>query len=196
MIFKESIVSILSVGSQEWKPFVVDEIRRRLDGSFLGKQKSPQARGEINAMILSTIKDMERAGRIYKPLTEQDVAGITEIMLLEWNIANYTDHLQTRLLNGFIDGEVESRTAEPDVRLICGAMSEQAIVALTASYGVLADCNNVAKFFFLEKMRRDELIKDWRFIWTNYGCRSGDLIIEPSSSIQHIDVNIDLADPT
>jgi len=149
---------------KEMEEFVVDEIRKRINNSFLGEVVSSKAAHGMEATLRSVLKEMEQTGVIDRPLTEQDVKGICEIMALEWNL----------------------KVSTPDVRAICGGLSDHALKAMTAPYEEFGDCENTARFFFLEKLRREDKVVDWSFTWTDPVHRSGDLSIIPKEPIKYV----------
>lgn len=184
MTLKSPIINVASMTPQEMGQYVIDELRSRLNNSFLQVPISEGAVHGMKHMIHEVIKSMERTGRIRPPLTDKDIEGVTEILLLEWSVPNYGGP-RVRDSEGYT-----IPVSAPDVRAICGGLSDQAIRAMTAPYSEFAECKNVARFFFLEKLRRDGAIDGWHFTWTNAGTRSGDLHILPSLPVSFIKVDI------
>ncbi len=175
-----NVASMSGQAKQEMEQYVIDEIRKRINDAFLGEVISPKAIHGIEATFRNVLKEMERAGVIERPLTEQDVSGIIEIMKLEWSLPDYDGPR----IQGFTGYTIP--VSAPDVRNICGALSDQAIKAMTAPYEEFGACENTARFFFLEKLRREGVIQEWSFTWTDPRTRSGDLTITPSFPIQYV----------
>jgi len=182
MTFKPQsvFVNTASMSKQEMEQYVIDEIRKRVNNAFLGEAISSRSIHGIEATFRNVLKEMEQAGVINRPLTEQDVSGIVEIMKLEWNLPNPEGPRKYNARGYTVE------VSSPDVRSICGALSDQAIKAMSAPYEEFGECQNTARFFFLEKLRREDKIVDWGFRWTDPGSRSGDLTIEPKGPLQYV----------
>lgn len=179
-----SFINIQTASRQQLEEFVINEIRKRIDNSFLGEANSSNALYGMRSVIANVLKEMEAAGVIERPLDKEDVDGITQIMLLEWSVSNF-DGAHFEDSKGYT-----IPVHAHNIRTICGGLSTAALEAMTAPYANFNDCQNTARFFFLEKLRRDGTIDDWDFRWTNPQSREGTLSIEPKQMIKSISVKL------
>ena len=169
--------SAFSSSVQNVMDFATNEIRKRINHSFVGEQISSRSMADMKSVLFQSLKDMEQAGIFRASLTEQDIRSITEIMLLEWNVPDY---------DGIRKYDTRGYTIEvscPNVRELCEAMSYEAIKTMVAPCQELDECKDTTRFFFLEMLRREGRIDDWSFVWTDTMTRAGHIRVIPAEHI-------------